>query len=98
MEKIKMEKIEEYILRESFKEVIETLNDNDLELVEAYHLDKQATDSLDCVNQLVFRSYNSNIKTEQDALDLIKEFEDPCEYASFKVVKIEDVFIVFIYI
>ena len=92
MEKINKENIE------VFKEIIERLEDNDLELVEANYLDDNATDKLDCVNQLVFRSYNSNIQNDTQVYELIKEFEDPCEFATFKVVKIEDVFIVFIYI
>ena len=91
-----MYKIEKEILKESFSEIIKTLEDNDLELVEANTLEPEH--NLDAINLLTFRSFNSLLETEKNVYDLIKEFEDPYEYATFRVVKIEDLFIVFVYI
>ena len=37
-------------------------------------------------------------KTEKDLHDLIKDYESPYDFATFKVVKICDVFVLYIYI
>ena len=90
-----MEKLNEEQL-EAFKEVIDNLNENDLELVEAYVLDKHATDKLDAINVFVFRNFNS-LMTEHNLIDRLSCFEDE-EFAHFKVTTIEDVFIIYAYI
>jgi len=78
---------------EVFQEVIEDLQNEDLEFIEANYLDDNATDKLDCVNQLVFRSFN-NLIIKRDVLDIVSKYNDS-EFASFSVHQIEDIFIVF---
>ena len=78
---------------EVFKEVIQALDEQDLELVEAFALDKETTDRLDCINLLVFRSFNTII-TKRDVLDIVSKFNDS-EFASFSVHQVEDVYTIY---
>jgi len=78
---------------EVFRELIKELQEQDLELVESTTMDPLATDKLDCVNQLVFRSYNTQI-IKRDVLDIVSKYNDS-EFASFSVHQIEDIYIVF---
>ena len=82
---------------EAFKELIDLANDNDLELVEAVTCDEHTTDSLDAINILTFRSFNDFLDKEAFEKDL-RQFEDPNEFATFKLIWIEDVLVLFIYI
>ena len=82
---------------ESFEDMRIALENEDIELVEAYHLDDAATEELDVINQLVFRKFNEIITNERIE-EIVREYESPYDFATFKIMFIEDVIIVFAYI
>jgi len=83
--------------REVFESLRVELENEDIEMVEAYHLADEATEELDVINQLVFRKFNEVISNEK-ILSIVKKYESPYDFARMKVVFIEDVIIVFAFI
>jgi len=82
---------------EAFEDMRKALEEEDIEMVESYHLDEDATDECDVINELVFRKFNDKI-TNDEIEAIVKKFESPYDYATFKIVFILDVIIVFAYI
>ena len=81
---------------EVFIDLINELNEEDIEFINAHYLDEDSS-AIDCINQLVFRKFN-DIITNEEIEAIIKKYESPYDFATFKTVILEDCVIVFAYI
>ena len=82
---------------EPFTDLICELMDLNLNFEEAFVLDPKYSDQLDCVNQLIFKNNNETTSLEEVEA-IVKKYEDPYEFAEFKVIRVDDLYIIFAYI